>query len=67
MSLPTEELERLLDAHNNAQWECAEWDVDDSEERFEVVWLRAKEAENKLRAAIGLPPTQGTPDEVACI
>jgi hypothetical protein len=51
----TERLERLLKRHNEAQWEAAEWNRDESEQPWERVYARSVKAEAALRKAIGLP------------
>lgn len=50
-----ERITRALSAYGEAQFECGEWNRDDSDERYDTVLARANRAEDRLRKAIGLP------------
>lgn len=49
-------LQALIEKFGSAQFECGEWDRNESDEDYDTVWKRSILAENELRAAFGLPP-----------
>ena len=56
-------LKRALDAFAEANFECGEWDRNESDEPYDVVHARALKAETAVWGALGLPQPIGPDDK----